>query len=31
MIDEYKMAGINPKDVFAQSFNKDDILYLDPE
>jgi glycerophosphoryl diester phosphodiesterase len=27
MIDEYKMAGINPKDVFAQSFNKDDILY----
>lgn len=27
MIDEYKMAGVDPKDVFAQSFNKDDILY----
>ena len=27
MIDEFKMAGINPKDVWAQSFNKDDILY----
>ena len=27
MIDEYKEAGVNPKDVFAQSFTKDDILY----
>ena len=27
MIDEYKAAGINPKDVWAQSFNKDDVLY----
>jgi glycerophosphoryl diester phosphodiesterase len=27
MIDEFKEAGVNPKDVFAQSFNKDDILY----
>jgi len=27
MIDEYKAAGINPKEVFAQSFNLDDVLY----
>ena len=27
MIDEFKQAGVNPKDVFAQSFNKNDILY----
>jgi len=27
MIDEYKRANIPPKDVFAQSFNQDDILY----
>lgn len=27
MIDEYKEAGISPKDVFAQSFNRADILY----
>ena len=27
MIDEYKAAGIDPKDVFAQSFNLDDVLY----
>jgi glycerophosphoryl diester phosphodiesterase len=27
MIDEFKKAGVNPKDVFAQSFNKNDILY----
>ena len=27
MIDEYKTAGINPKDVFSQSFNLDDVLY----
>jgi len=27
MIDEYKQARIPPKDVFAQSFNLDDILY----
>jgi hypothetical protein len=27
MIDEFKKAGVNPKDVFAQSFNKSDILY----
>ena len=27
MIDEFKQAGVNPKDVFAQSFNKKDILY----
>ena len=26
MIDEYKEAGISPKDVFAQSFNRNDIL-----
>jgi len=27
MIDELKAAGVPPQDVFAQSFNKDDILY----
>jgi glycerophosphoryl diester phosphodiesterase len=27
MIDEFKSAGINPKDVWPQSFNKNDILY----
>jgi glycerophosphoryl diester phosphodiesterase len=27
MIDEFKKAGVEPKDVFAQSFNKNDILY----
>jgi glycerophosphoryl diester phosphodiesterase len=27
MIDEYKRAGIDPKNVFAQSFNLNDILY----
>jgi glycerophosphoryl diester phosphodiesterase len=27
MIDELKAAGVDPKDVWAQSFNKDDILY----
>ena len=27
MIDEYKAAGVKPKDVFAQSFNLEDILY----
>jgi glycerophosphoryl diester phosphodiesterase len=27
MIDEYKSAGIRPHQVFAQSFNLDDILY----
>src|SRR5262249_2135089 len=27
MIDEYKQAGIAPKEVFAQSFNYADILY----
>jgi glycerophosphoryl diester phosphodiesterase len=27
MIDEYKRAGIDPKTVFAQSFNLNDILY----
>ncbi|MCP5144803.1 MAG: glycerophosphodiester phosphodiesterase [Gammaproteobacteria bacterium] len=27
MIDEYKEAGIPPEDVWAQSFNKDDVLY----
>jgi len=34
MIDELKAAGVRPRDVFAQSFNKDDILYWiqnDPE
>lgn len=27
MIDELKAAGVNPKDVWAQSFNKNDVLY----
>lgn len=27
MIDDYKAAGISPKKVWAQSFNKDDVLY----
>lgn len=27
MLDEYKQAGVNPKQVFAQSFNVDDVLY----
>lgn len=27
MIDEYKAAGVPPEDVFAQSFNLDDVLY----
>ena len=27
MIDEYKKASVNPRHVFAQSFNIDDILY----
>ena len=27
MIDEYKAAGVNPKNVYAQSFNLDDIHY----
>ena len=27
MIDEYKAAGVDPSDVFAQSFNLDDVLY----
>jgi glycerophosphoryl diester phosphodiesterase len=27
MIDEYKEAGVKPKDVYPQSFNYDDILY----
>jgi glycerophosphoryl diester phosphodiesterase len=27
MIDEYKAAGVNPKNVFAQSFNHDDVRY----
>jgi glycerophosphoryl diester phosphodiesterase len=27
MIDEYKAAGIAPEDVFAQSFNLNDVLY----
>ncbi len=27
MINEYKGAGVNPKNVFAQSFNHDDIRY----
>lgn len=27
MIDEYKKAGVPPSDVFAQSFNLDDVLY----
>lgn len=34
MIDEYKAAGVDPKQVFAQSFNLGDVLYwlkADPE
>lgn len=27
MIDEYKLAGVNPSQVWPQSFNKDDVLY----
>ncbi|MCE8021546.1 glycerophosphodiester phosphodiesterase [Halomonas sp. MCCC 1A11036] len=27
MIDEYKSAGVSPSDVFAQSFNLDDVLH----
>lgn len=27
MIDEYKKAGVDPKDVYAQSFNLNDVLY----
>ncbi|MEZ5399903.1 MAG: glycerophosphodiester phosphodiesterase family protein [Bryobacteraceae bacterium] len=27
MIDEFKTAGVDPKDVWAQSFNLDDVLY----
>lgn len=27
MIDEYKAAGVRPRDVFPQSFSKDDVLY----
>ena len=27
MIDEYKAAGVNPRDVWAQSFDKEDVLY----
>jgi glycerophosphoryl diester phosphodiesterase len=27
MINEYKAAGVNPRHVFAQSFNLDDVLY----
>ena len=27
MIDEYKQAGISPRDVWPQSFNKPDVLY----
>lgn len=27
LVDEYKAAGVNPKDVWAQSFNLDDVLY----
>ncbi|MGE3510472.1 MAG: glycerophosphodiester phosphodiesterase family protein [Vicinamibacterales bacterium] len=27
MIDEYKAAGVSPRDVFPQSFNKADVLY----
>src|SRR3989449_5024809 len=31
MIDDYKAAGISPRIVWAQSFNKDDILYRSEE
>jgi glycerophosphoryl diester phosphodiesterase len=27
MIDEYKAAGVSPKDVWAQSFSLNDVLY----
>ena len=27
MIDEYKAAGVSPRNVWPQSFNKDDVLY----
>lgn len=27
MIDEYKAAGVSPRDVFPQSFDKNDVLY----
>lgn len=27
LIDEYRAAGVDPSDVFAQSFNLDDVLY----
>lgn len=27
MIDEYKAAGVSPKNVFAQSFNLEDVIY----
>ena len=27
LIDEYKQAGVDPANVFAQSFNLDDVLY----
>ena len=27
MLDEYKAVGVDPRDVFAQSFNKNDVLY----
>jgi glycerophosphoryl diester phosphodiesterase len=27
MIDEYKAAGVSPRKVWPQSFNKDDVLY----
>lgn len=27
MIDEFKAAGVNPRDVWPQSFNKEDVLY----
>ncbi len=27
MIDEFRRAGVNPRNVYAQSFNKDDVLY----
>ncbi|HKU14479.1 MAG TPA: glycerophosphodiester phosphodiesterase family protein [Steroidobacteraceae bacterium] len=27
MIDAYKQAGVDPKDVYPQSFNKNDVLY----
>ena len=27
LIDEYKAAGVDPNDVFAQSFNLEDVRY----